>query len=106
MLRRIDPILRNQRLDAAPGSLPQESLYLAKGLLDRVKFWRVLGQIKEMGTRRFACFFCTGHPMSRQVVHYNNMTALERRGEALFDVPNESRAVHSAFACERRNDAA
>src|SRR4051812_48152919 len=98
MLRRIEPILRISVLTLRSAALRKRAFILLKACSIGLNSGEYCGKKKETGTRRFDGFFYTRHPMSREVVHYYNMTALEGRGEALFDVPNESRPVHSALA--------
>ena len=67
---------------------------LAESLFDRIKIRRILWQITQPRTGRFNRLAHTGDFVRGEIVHDDGIAAIERRGQTLPDIGDESWPVH------------
>src|SRR5262249_55903187 len=87
--------------NCALGGLSEERFEFAENLLDRVEIRRIRWQIERGRTHSLDRVRHTGYLMSRKVVHDDDVTAVERWSQTLFDVCEEDRPVHRPIDHER-----
>src|SRR5215813_12455815 len=80
--------------NCALGGLSEERFEFAENLLDRVEIRRIRWQIERGRTHSLDRVRHTGYLMSRKVVHDDDVTAVERWSQTLFDVCEKDRPVH------------
>ena len=68
------------------GSLAQIRLELAEGHLDGIEIGRVLGQISQFCTNGLDRCLDASNLVSSEVVHHDDIAAVERGSQALLDV--------------------
>jgi hypothetical protein len=73
------------------------SFQFAEGHFNWVQVGRIGRQIEYMRTYRFNRFPDAGNFMHRQIVHENELAALERRGKVLLYITDKHRSVHWAI---------
>src|ERR1700681_762784 len=78
-------------------SLAQKRFELAEDLFDRVEVRRIRRQIKYRRIDSLDRFLHPGHLVSRKVVHEDDVTAIERRGQTLLDIGAKDVAVDRAI---------
>jgi hypothetical protein len=90
----------NERADPAAETtncslrdLSQKGFELAERHLDRVKVGRVLRQILHRCTSSLDCFLHASNLVGRKVVYHHDVTALERRCQALLEIGHERCSV-------------
>jgi hypothetical protein len=86
-----------QRLFGALSTFAQERLEHAVGLLDRIEVRRVGRQIAQRCTGGFDRLANACDPMSGNIVHDDDVTALERWRQALLDIGYKDRSVHCSI---------
>src|SRR5947209_18774546 len=93
-----------ERTDFAPeawngslSGLSQECFEFAEDLLDRIEIGGVLGQIECGRTRGLDRFRHTGHLVGPEVVHDDDITAIERRSETLLDIGEKDCPIHRSI---------
>src|ERR1700758_2427275 len=91
-----------QTANGALSCLAQMRLQFAEGHLDGIEVRRVGRQINQCCPRRFDRLSDAGHLVDRQIVHHDNVAALEGRNKILFHISKEQRSIHDAFKDERR----
>ena len=84
--------------------LAQERFELAEDLFDRVEVRRIRRQIKYRRIGSLDRFLHPGHLVSRKVVHEDDVTAIERRGQTPLDIGAKDVAVDRAIDHEGRHD--
>ena len=82
-----------------PGNCPlcglaQECLEFAEDLFDRVEIRRIRRQINCHGVRGLDRFRCAGDFVGWKVVHDDDVTTAERRGQTSFDIGEKYPSVH------------
>jgi len=92
--------------NCALGCLPQQRLEFAECHFDGVQVGRVGRQIKERCTYRFNRLLNASDFMHWQIVHDDDVSALECWSKALFHVGEKHRPVHRAVKHERRRHSA
>src|SRR6201988_5126441 len=95
-----------QTANGALSCLAQMRLQFAEGHLDGIEVRRVGRQINQCCPRRFDRLSDAGHLVDRQIVHHDNLAALEGRNKILFHISKEQRSIHGAFKDERRGHSA
>src|ERR1700758_3523494 len=95
-----------QTANGALSCLAQMRLQFAEGHLDGIEVRRVRRQINQCRTHRFDRLSDAGHLVDRQIVHHDNVAALEGRNKILFHISKEQRSIHGAFKDERRGHSA
>src|SRR5215207_11523966 len=65
---------------------PQDGLDLRPGQFNRIEVRRVRWQVDQVGTARADQLIQTRYLMSGKIVHEQNITGLEVREDALFDI--------------------
>ena len=90
-----------QARNSVLGGLAQVRLQFAEGHLDRIEIGRIGRQIMQCRPGRFDGFPDTGHLVDRQVVHHDNVAALEGRNKALLHISEKQGSVHGALKNER-----
>lgn len=71
----------------------QKGFELAERHLDRIEVGRVLRQILHRCTSSLDCFLHARNLVGRKVVYHHDVTALERRCQALLDIGHERCSV-------------
>ena len=108
MTKKIDAFLiaygSEERADSAPeprngalGGFSQKGFKFAEDLLDRIEIGRIRGQIACCRTHGLDRVCHTGHLVSREVIHDDDVTAIQCRSQTLFDVCEEDRPVHRSI---------
>src|SRR5580704_15037364 len=77
--------------------LAQERLELAEDLFDRVEVRRVRGQINSRRIRSLDRFHHAGYFVGRKIIHDDDVAAIERRGQTLFDIGEKYPSVDRAI---------
>jgi hypothetical protein len=91
-----------QAWNCSLGSLAQIGLELSKRHLNRVQVRRIFGQIAKRRAARLDRLANPGGLMRRKAVNHDNILALERRGQTLFDISQEFLSGHRAVNGLRR----
>ena len=84
-------------------SSAQQSLQLAECLLDGVEIWRILRKVEEFGPHGRDGFGDAVDFMGSDVVHDDDVAAVQGGRETLFDIGEEGLAVHRSFDHEGSN---
>jgi hypothetical protein len=82
----------------------QKRFEFAEDLFDRVEVRRICREKKCRRVRRLDRFYHTGHFMSPKVIHDDNVVAIERRGQTLFDIGEKYPSVDRTINHERCDD--
>ena len=83
------------------GGLADQRLQFGEGLLNRIEIGAVGRQVDKPGAARLDGFAHASHLVRAEVVHDDDVTGHEGRGQDLFDVGEEHLAVHRAIKDER-----
>ena len=101
---------RDEGADAAPetangsfGGLAQESFELGKCQFDWVEVGRVLRQVEKRRARGLDGFTHPGGKMGLETVHDDDIAALERRHQALFNIGKEHFSGYRPLDHHRRH---
>src|SRR5258708_22597585 len=76
------------------GGFAQIGLKLAEGHLDWIESGRVLGQISQIGSNGLDRFLDPGDLVGPEIVHHDDIAAVERGSQALLDVSEKGFAIH------------
>src|SRR5688572_20694458 len=86
------------------GGLSEDRLELGKELLNRVEVWAVWREVEKECTARLDCLADAGDLVNADVVHDDDVAALERWNENLFDIGQEAWAIHRPIQQQRGRD--
>ena len=87
--------------DGALCSLAQKCFELAEGHLDGIEVGRILRQIAKCRPRTLDSFPYAWGLVSAEVIHHDDIIALERGNQALLDIGKEHFSVHGTLDHER-----
>ena len=85
-------------------SLAQECLEFAEDLFDRVEVWRIRRQINCHRVRRLDRLRDAGDFVGCKVIHEDDVTAVECRGQTSFNIGAEDLSIERAFDHEGCHD--
>jgi len=95
------PDSAQQARDGVLGGLTEMRLQFAKGHLDRIEVGRIGRQIKQCRSRCLYCLPDAGDLVDRQIVHHDNVAALDGRNKALFHISKKQGSIHGTLKDER-----
>lgn len=90
-----------QARDGVLGGLAQVCLQFAEGHFDRIEIWRIGRQIKQPRPCCFDRLPDAGHLVDRQIVHHDDVAALEGRNKTSLHVSKKQGSIHGALKDER-----
>jgi uncharacterized protein YPO0396 len=96
------PYPAQETWNCALGCLAQQCFEFAECHFDGVQVGRIGWQIKKLRTYRFNRLLNASDFMHRQIVHDDDIAALERWGKALLYISKKHRPIHRAIKHERR----
>ena len=86
------------------GRLAQMRLEFAEGQFDRVEVRRIFGQIDQRRSRRLDRLRDAGDFVGCKVIHEDDVTAVECRGQTSFNIGAEDLSIERAFDHEGCHD--
>lgn len=95
------PNSAQQARNGALGSLAQMRLQFAEGQLDWIEIGRIGRQISQCRPCGFDRLPGAGHLVDRQVVHHDNVAALEGRNKIVLHISEKHCSVHGTLKDER-----
>jgi hypothetical protein len=96
------PILHSKPEIVRSAAFPQQGLEFAECHFDGIQVGRVRRQIQERRTYRFNRLLNASDFMHREIVHDNDIAALERWSKTLLYIGKKHRPIHRAVKHERR----
>lgn len=91
-------------IDGSLGGFSEERLEFGEYLFDRVEVGRIGRQVNQTGANRFDGLADALDLVGREVVHDDNISSFQGRGEHLFDISLEGNPVHRAVDDQGRGD--
>ena len=86
------------------GGLSQRCFELGERLLDRIEVGAIGRQIAQCRAGSLNRFPDAGDFVGRQVVHHDDIALAQDRREKMFDIGQETRAIHWPIENARRGD--
>lgn len=94
----------DERIECSRGSLSQQGFEFCEGLFDRVEVGTVGRQIMQARPGSLDRFLDAGDFVRWQIVHHDDVALAQGRREKMFDIGQETRAVHRPVEDARRCD--
>ena len=83
-------------VDGSGLGLPQQLFEFGECHLDRIEIWRVLRQIAQFRTDGFDRFFDAGDHVGPQIIHHDDIAAVEYGSQALLNISQKDFSIHGS----------